>query len=289
MAAAGTLFGYGIRSAFTHERLSPAPGRRGTIEIGDCAAVTLDETAVVHRAEDGDTSFAIGRAADGTLAIECSAAGGFRLDAAHLRLLADRPPPGDDLWEHRLVSVALPLLLAERGDIALHAAAVAQDDQGVAFAGASTRGKSTLAVAASAAGLDVLADDGAVFDVADAWPIAWPGPVGARVAALGAGTKSTTPLGAAPLRPACLAAIAILGPLADGPTELDRLSPSAAVPALVPSLIFAGSDRLPDALRSAAWLAERVPVYRCRLPNGLDGLPAAVAAVVDRLLSPAGE
>ena len=187
------------------------------------------------------------------------------------------------------MSVAVPLLLAERGDIALHAAAVARDDRAVAFAGASTRGKSTLAVAAAAVGLDVLADDGAVFEVADGGPIAWPGPVGARVAAGGTDRKSTSPLGAAPLRPARLAAIAILGPLADGPTELDRLSPSAAVPALVPSLIFAGSDRLPDALRSAAWLAERVPVYRCRLPNGLDGLPAAVAAVVDRLLSLAGE
>ncbi len=138
-------------------------------------------------------------------------------------------------------------------------------------------------------GLDVLADDGAVFEVADGGPVAWPGPVGARVAAAGTDRKSTSTLGAAPLRPARLAAIAILGPLADGPTELDRLSPSAAVPALVPSLIFAGSDRLPEALRSAAWLAERVPVYRCRLPNGLDRLPAAVAAVVDRLLSLAGE
>ena len=61
-------------------------------------------------------------------------------------------PPRDDLWEHRLVSVAVPLLLAERGDIALHAAAVARGDRAVAFAGASTRGKSTLAVAAAACG-----------------------------------------------------------------------------------------------------------------------------------------
>src|SRR6478609_2444489 len=111
VAAAGTLFGYGIRSVFSHERLSPAPAGRGTIEIGECAAVTLDESVVVHRMDDGEMSFAIGRAADGTLAIECSAAGGFRLDAAGMLVQADRRPPGDELWEHRLVSVALPLLL----------------------------------------------------------------------------------------------------------------------------------------------------------------------------------
>ena len=73
-AAAGTRFGYGIRSAVSHERRSPAPAGRGTIEIGECAAVTLDESVVVHRMDDGEMSFAIGRAADGTLAIECSAA-----------------------------------------------------------------------------------------------------------------------------------------------------------------------------------------------------------------------
>jgi hypothetical protein len=288
VAQAGTLFGYGIRSAFSHERLSPAPAQRGTIEIDVCPPVSVGDGIVTHRAVGSGASFTIARERDTSLAVLCSEAGGFRVDATSLLVRSDHPLPGDEIWEHRLVSVVAPLLLAERGDISLHAAAVARDDRAVAFVGASMRGKSTLAVAAGEAGLGVLADDGVVTEPTENGALVWPGPVGGRVARPGEPRKVTLPLGSPPLRPARLAALAILGPWVDGAPELEALTPAGAVPALVPSLIFAGSDRLARALRDAAWLAARVPVVRCRLPYGIDGLPAAALDVFDRLVSPAG-
>ena len=287
MAASGTLFGYGVRSPFSHERLSPAPARRGSIEIGRCDPVRPDPALVTHHHTRSGASFMIARERDGSLGVACSAGGGFRIDAAAFRVLSDATLPGGELWEHRLVTVVAPLLLVETGDVALHAAAIARDDTAVAFVGASTRGKSTLALAADAAGLGVLADDGVVVERVDGGGLVWPGPAGIRVARPGEARKATIAAGAAPLRPATLAAVAVLGSWADDGPLVEPLAPVDAVPALVPSLIFSGPDRLPEAMRSAAWLAASIPVFRCRMPHGVDRLPDAVCTVLDRVLSPA--
>lgn len=281
----GTLFGYGVRSAFSHGRLSGAPPLRGEMEIGRCAPVALDPSRVTHHDAGTAGSLLIARDEDGSLVVVCSHAGGFRIDADAMRVLADRSAGSDEIWEHRLVTVIVPLLLAEKGDVALHAAAVARGGRAVVFAGVSTRGKSTLALAAASRGLGVLADDGVVIDPGAGGGLVWPGPDGVRVARPGEARKETHRSGGSPLQPASLAAIAVLGPWAATEAVLEPVAPVEAVPALVPSLIFSGHDRLPEAMRNAAWLASTVPVFRCRMPLGVDRLPAALAAVLDRLLS----
>ena len=67
--------------------------------------------------------------------------------------------------EHRLACLVMPLLLAERGDLALHAAVLARDGRAVAFCGASMRGKSTLAAKLAARGFALLGDDSAVLSL----------------------------------------------------------------------------------------------------------------------------
>ena len=61
----------------------------------------------------------------------------------------------------------------------------------------------------------------------------------------------------------------------------EPLEPSAAVPALVPSLIFGGSDRLAQAFGLACGLVERVPVLRAAMPDDLAAVPDALRALVE--------
>lgn len=290
MTGSGTLFGYAVSSVFEHERLSPAPARRGTIEIGRRNPISLESSRVTHRHDgDGADSLTIARDAEGRILLECSGAGRFQLDAGALRVLADGREGSGDLWEHRLVTVVIPLLLAECGDVAVHAAGIGYRGRVVAFAGASTRGKSTLALTAAESGLDVLADDGVVLERHNGGDaIVWPGPASARVAREGRSRKETVPFASAPMSPAPLAAIAVLGPRAGDEPTLERIPPTQAVPVLVPSLVFSGTDTVQRAMRDAAWLAATYPVFRCTLPQGIERLPAALVDVLERIVSAEG-
>ncbi|CAB4880618.1 unannotated protein [freshwater metagenome] len=289
MSSGGTLFGHRVQSAFPHRRLAPAPTVRGTLEIARGPQISLDGCRVIHRDESADAAFTIARADDGALHVSCTAAGGFRLEPEALRIVADGACEDPDVWEHRLVTVVVPLLLAERGEVALHAAALARGGRAVAFAGASTRGKSTLALAAAEAGMAVIADDAIVIARAEGGALVWPGPTGLRVAPPGAQRKHTVATGMPPPQRCPLAAVVVLGDRTAGAAELTRLAPAQALPALVPSLIFAGSDRLPAAMADAAWLASTVPVLRCRLPDGIERLADAIDNVLGRLLPEAPE
>lgn len=60
---------------------------------------------------------------------------------------------------HLLLNQVLPLVLARRGRLVLHASAVSWDGKVVVFLGRSGAGKSTLAAACAAAGATVVSDD----------------------------------------------------------------------------------------------------------------------------------
>jgi hypothetical protein len=109
-----------------------------------------------------------------------------------------------------------------------------------------------------------------------------------RVAPPGEPRKRTLDAGEAPRQPCPLAAIVILGERTHGEAELTPVVPVEALPALVPSLVFAGRDRLGVAMRQAAWLGSAVPVLRCRLPEGIERLPAAIDEVLGVILPAAG-
>jgi len=87
-------------------------------------------------------------------------------------------PPGTATGEIEafLFGVVAGILLHQRRDLALHASGVAIDGQGVAFAGPSGRGKSTLAATLMAAGHGLITDDICRVAFAGDRPFAMPGP-----------------------------------------------------------------------------------------------------------------
>jgi hypothetical protein len=277
---AGSIFGYELTSEVPLVRLAPAPGPRGSLRVvrGRPPAA---EGEVVHRLELQDAAFTLTRVASG-LHVACSLTGTYLVDA-YSGLVEVAPEGPGDVWEHRLLSTVLPLLLAERGDLVVHGSAVDAGGRAVIFLGTSGRGKSTLALAAGSRGFPVLAEDGAV--VADG--LVWPGPLGVRVAAdvrqaLGgedaSDGRAVVPVSRA-AAPVELAALVILGERGAALT-IKRLAPAAAVPALVPNLIFGGSDRLSQAFSLAVRAAARVPVYRCSLADDLGRASQQAAEVL---------
>lgn len=77
-----------------------------------------------------------------------------------------RPVPGtaDATVEHAYLNQVVPLALSRTGRLVFHASAVDLEGRGVAFMGASGRGKSTLAAAFASDGAPFMTDDGLVVD-----------------------------------------------------------------------------------------------------------------------------
>ncbi|MEA2431468.1 MAG: hypothetical protein QOI19_1941 [Thermoleophilaceae bacterium] len=210
------------------------------------------------------------------LLVSCSATGEFLIDPERGAVVASGGNRFADAWEHRLVGTAIPLLLAERGDLVLHACGVVTEDgRGVLFCGPSGRGKSTLATALAERGHALISEDGTAltFDPGGA-VLAWPG-----AAADLPGSVETA-------EPTVVAAVVVLGPRGGERVRSERLLPAAALADLDPHAIYAGRGRLPRALAGMARLAERVPVHRAHVPDDLDSLPAAAAELVRRASEP---
>jgi len=296
VAAAGSLYGFDVATEVPLARLRADAGRRGLVTLG---LARLDEPSggeVVHEWFGPEVTFRMRRVGD-RLHCSCSVTGSFVVDAAAGSIQAQpRSDRGTDgMWEHRMVGTAVPLLLAERGDLVVHAAAIETDAGAVLFVGPAGRGKPTLALTAPALGLRILAEDG--VDV-DGDGVVWPGPRGVRIRrdvvdALALETRSQP--GATPRRkathfipdalyadePVGLAAVVILAERSGNGLLAEPLEPAAAVPVLVPSLIFGGSDRLAQAFGLACGLVELVPVFRAAMPDDLAAAPDALRALIE--------
>jgi len=85
--------------------------------------------------------------------------------SADARLVACHPVPGidADTTAHLYSNQVRPLVLSQHGHLVIHASAVDIDGGAVAFAGATGRGKSTLAGALASIGHAVMADDGVLL------------------------------------------------------------------------------------------------------------------------------
>ncbi len=236
--------------------------------------------------------FAVARRPEGELVISCSLTGAWSADPAE-GLVEALPPPGVAATsiEHRLVSVIIPLLLAERGDLVIHASAVDTEAGAVLFAGPSGRGKSTTVAALARAGLPTLAEDGLVVELAGGGPLAWPGARGIRLkgpgeAAGAAGLDYPPGLAQtsdAPAEGRPVAAVVALTPRGDALT-LDALSPGEGAAALGASLFHRGGpEGLRPAFRSLARLVEAVPAYVCSLPDDLGALADAAPRLIERV------
>jgi hypothetical protein len=301
----GSLYGYQIASDLPLRRLQDAAGTRGSIRIERTTEQLLDvhgELTAWHEwpALDGE-GFALARTADG-VAAWCSVTGSFLIDPV-VGTIRSQPLGRDENWEHRIGTTVVPLMLAERGDLIVHASAVVTDGRAVLFCGPSERGKSTLALALGTLGYPVLSEDGGVVEAEGTGHVVWPGLRGVRVsgdAARAAGDVEAGPDAGRGLRclppesqatgPAPLGAVVMLEERGKELT-IERLKPADALIALVPSLLHSGgTDAIRPAFSRAADLAAQVPIFRASIPDDLSEIgPAAselIGAVSGAVASP---
>jgi energy-coupling factor transporter ATP-binding protein EcfA2 len=297
----GSLYGYEVATDLPLQRLNPARGERGRIHLDRGPAALLErcgELTAWQGWPDADgQDFAVARTAAG-LVTWSSVTGGFDIDPDALRIRV-MTPRFDNAWEHELAATAVPLLLAERHDLPLHASAVAIDGQAVLFCGPTGRGKSTLALTAARLGHVVMTEDGAVLDFTSSDAVIWPGALGIRAgedviaadgaragdAAISPGQRSSRRLQTLPRElqangPAPVAAVCHLGQR-QAELKVARLSPAQAIPALAPSLIHAGgAASLRPAFALLARLVEQVSVYRVTMPDDLSRIREAARRVL---------
>lgn len=111
----------------------------------------------------------------------------FVVDASGRQISIHPPSDADEpTLTHLLLDNVLPMYLASRGALVLHASSIAVDRGGdtyaVLFIGASGSGKSSTAAAcAMTGGASLLSDDFAVIDLGDRGPRVFPANVGSRL------------------------------------------------------------------------------------------------------------
>jgi hypothetical protein len=300
----GSIYGYEVESGLQLRRMREELGVRGRLRLEAVAERLLDRSGELTAWLDWPGTghhFAMARS-NGLLLASWSDLGTFEVDPGALRIRAEGSG-FDPLGEHRLATTVIPLLLAERGDLALHGAVVAAHGRGVLFCGPSGRGKSTLALLASQLGHAVLSEDGAVIEPGKEGKV-WPGPCGvfvedeltiaarARAAEASNGATVTVPrrrrlrMLEEESHDCSAVPVAAICQMAERGADLTvaRLSPAEAIPGLVPDLIHAGG---PDSLRPAfallADLLQRVPAYRVSMPEGIQRAREATRALLDQV------
>jgi hypothetical protein len=276
---APSIFGFEVASELPLDRLVDAPAPRGRVSVVRAGEGLLDvegELLSWWQAGEGPDWVALARTDEG-FAGECSQSGAFTIHPGRAEVRV-RPRDGaGEVWQHRVTATLLPLLVAAMGDLVLHAAAVVTPGGAVVFCGPSGRGKSTLALQLSRAGHPVLAEDGVAIELGEGRPVAWPGPHGIRVADDAGAPKHVRPVPESlqVTDPAPLLAAVALAPRTAGEPALERLDAVTAARALVTSTISSPGPGFASAFGQCARLAERVPVFRMRMPEGLARAEAA--------------
>ena len=285
-----SVFGHELDSELPLPRARAAPGPRGVIRIRRGPDELLDEPATItaldhHTGPDGaPVLLAVGRsAASDAYLLGCSVTGGYRVVPEALDVLV-APAGAPAAWEHRLLAVAVPVMLAQAGDLALHAAVIGRRDRAVLFCGPPARGKSSLSLAYARLGLPVLSEDGAILTPGPEreW-LVWPGAAGARIRPEAGSPKRVVDLpGREPgMMPA--AAVILLEPRG-GDGTLAGMQRAQALVELSPHLLHAGGrDPAAAAFARLAGLLGTVPAFRVSLPDDLAALPATAAAMVSEL------
>jgi hypothetical protein len=292
------VYGYEVSSEIALARLRPGGGNRGRLSIELAREEPLAgpaEIVSLIQGPDDEPVFAVART-PGALLTWCEVTGSARIDAGAGHISVS--PRGDpDSWEDRLLSTVIPLLLAERGELLLHACAVQAQEGAVVVCGPSGRGKSTLAAVLGACGLPILAEDEVALSLKDAHVLAWPGPAGVRLdrqaacmlGALGPVTvrgkqlhfPSSAP---SPAGPVPVAAIIALEPRGGTDLAIRPLDGPGGLAEIFLSVARLELTTWAPAFRGAAEVVRRVPCHAARLPDDLGRVaqigPALVAAVI---------
>jgi hypothetical protein len=231
----------------------------------------------------------------------------FALDAEASQILVAPSPSADpESVRHLLLDQVLPRVLAHRGRLVLHAAAVLVDGRALAFLGPSGQGKSTLAASFLGAGCSLLTDDALVLlpdrerlEVVPTYPglRLWP----QAIAGLYAAPPRSTPMSAGAAKQRLV--IPVEGPMSGHPVPLAavyRLQPEpvtaaprvertsardACMSLITHSFQLDITDRTLAAtlLARASDLASRVPMFQLHFPHDFARLPEVRTALLEPL------
>ena len=289
----GSLYGFEVESELPLQRLNWATGTRGALTIERAPQpFELPERDPDGVLEDdqGRRWYASYDFDDGRCLMCMPPAGSFVLDVPNGRVLVEDGGTDEELLEHRIGSSVICTLLAQRSDLALHAAAVEVEGAAVIFCGPTHRGKSTLARTLGDAGRPLLAEDGLTVAFGDGRAIAYPGARGVRIRTNGTADRPRVELlpdpGPREPQPCPVAAIVLLGERG-ARLEVEALEPARALALLTPNLIHAGSRRaIGAAFSRLAALLQRTPAFSAAFPNDLGRLPVASAELLDKIADP---
>jgi hypothetical protein len=211
----------------------------------------------------------------------------------------------DDSIEHLFLNQVVPLALS-RSRLILHAGAVAVDRTGLAFMGESGKGKSTLVASFAGAGFPVLTDEALCLVPGERSCLALPSHPSIRMwndsqqALVPPGAACASPVGHTPkarllagdFLPFCREAkaldrIYVLGDGTSRDVEIEQLSPSAALLALVRNSFVLEVDRaqfLASHFDRLAELTSRIGFWRLDYPRRFEMLAQVRTAILDHFV-----
>jgi hypothetical protein len=245
-----------------------------------------------------DSDASLYRDSDGRLTLQAG-------DVAHLTVSADRRrivvrAPLDPVRLQLVASVGLPLALAERSLLVLHAAAVAIEGRAVVIAGVRGAGKSSSLVGLTDAGWAPLTEDVCVLEQVPSGIRVWPGPPWVRrhegepgpagsAELFAGGGKSAWDIGARrPFDPMPVVQLVVLQPPGGAAPRWQPLDRPGAVEVLAEHAVWLGdqAERGQRLFGPVLQLAGQVPVARLRLPSSADWLDVLAAELRRSVASP---